>query len=107
MAFGAWFLVRARDAGFVNRVVFAQHGVAYEHKGAWRYLLPEATHTSSPSQAYARLFAEDGLPEDSLTSRELRPYRMAVKLIGISAPHAEDGLSEVRSPEEVLGRGKP
>ncbi|HKP64682.1 MAG TPA: hypothetical protein VJV78_48430 [Polyangiales bacterium] len=97
----------ARDAGFVDRVVFAQHGVAYEHKGAWRYLLPEATHTSSPSHAYARLFAEDGLPEDSLTSREVRPYRMAVKLIGISAPQSEDGLSEVHSPEEVLGRGKP
>jgi hypothetical protein len=93
----------ARDATFVNRVVFPQHGVAYERKGTWRYLLPEATHTSSPSQAYARLFAEDGLPEDSLSSRELRAYRMAVKLIGISAAQAEDGLSEVHSPEDVLG----
>lgn len=105
--------IGSKDASFVNRVVLPVHGVAFEHKGTWRYLLPEAAHTrelSTPSQAYARLFTDDGLPEDSLTSQELRPYRMAVKLIGISPAPARkqaepnDGLSDVQSPEEVLGR---
>lgn len=96
---------------FVDRVVLPLHGVAYEYKGAWRYSLPEATHASgqSPSRAYARLFAEYGLPEDSLGSQELRPYRLAVQMIGISAapePRAEkpkDDLGEVESPDELLG----
>jgi len=109
--------IGSTDEAFVNRVVLPVHGVAFEHKGAWRYLLPEATHTKelkTPSQAYERLFTDDGLPDDSLTTQELRPYRMAVKLIGISAPQLpvkrkepKDGLSDVKSPDEVLGRGAP
>jgi hypothetical protein len=105
--------IGSTDESFVNRVVLPLHGVAFEHKGAWRYLLPEATHTkelTTPYKAYAKLFTDDGLPEDSLDSQELRPYRMAVKLIGISAPQVprhpsepKDGLSDVRSPDEVLG----
>jgi hypothetical protein len=99
------------DESFVNRVVLPVHGVAYEHKGAWRYMLPEATHAKdigTPSRAYVRLFAEDGLPDDSLRSQELRPYRVAVQVIGISAapqPRGEpkDGLSEIKNPKEVLG----
>jgi hypothetical protein len=99
------------DESFVNRVVLPVHGVAFEHKGAWRYLLPEATHTAelkTATQAYERLFSDDGLPEDSLSSSEIRPYRMRVKLIGISAPQVgkrsepKDGLNEVQSPDEVL-----
>lgn len=98
----------SRDESFVNRVVLPVHGVAFEHKGAWRYLLPEATHTSelkTATRAYERLFTDDGLPEDSLSSQEIRPYRMAVKLIGISAPQIgkpKDGLSDVENPDEVL-----
>ncbi len=97
----------SRDESFVNRAILPVHGVAYEHKGAWRYLLPEATHTApSPSRAYEKLFTDDGLPEDSLDSADVRPYRMAVKVIGISAPQLKprpkDGLSDVESPAEVL-----
>jgi hypothetical protein len=104
--------IGSTDESFVNRVVLPVHGVAFEHKGAWRYLLPEATHTKelkTPYQAYERLFADDGLPDDSLDSQELRPYRMIVKVIGISAAQKpskrrepKDGLSEVKSPDEVL-----
>jgi hypothetical protein len=105
--------IGSTDEAFVNRVVLPVHGVAFEHKGAWRYFLPEATHTkelTTPTKAYRRLFTDDGLPEDSLDSQELRPYRMAVKLIGISAPRVpqrpaapKDGLSDVHDPAEVLG----
>ncbi len=106
--------IGARDPAFVDRVVSAEHGVAYENKGAWRYYLPEATHQPKgvrPSAAYARLFAEDGLPEGSLGSSELRPYRMAVRVVGTSEggapePHAadvHDAIGDVVAPSEVLG----
>ena len=102
----------SRDPSFVDRVIGEQHGVAYEHKGAWRYYLPEATHQPKgqrPREAYARLFAEDGLPEDSLGGAELRPYRVAVRVVGVSEgrPPAvdavHDAISDVVAPSEVLG----
>lgn len=106
----------SRDRGFVDRVIGPEHGIAYEHKGAWRYLLPEATHTpksARPSEAYARLLSEDGLPEELFESTELRPYRIAVRVLGASegAPVPEpvkprDALSDVGSPAEVLGDSK-
>jgi hypothetical protein len=97
-----------RDAGFVDRVVTPIHGIGYERKGGWHYLLPDATHAAGrrPSRAFQQLFSDDGLPEDSLSSNELRPYRLAVQTIGVSAAAdggGDDGLSEIRSPEQVLG----
>ncbi|MFI5305798.1 MAG: hypothetical protein ACHQ53_00520 [Polyangiales bacterium] len=101
-----------RDAGFIDRAFFAEHGVGYEQKGSWRYLLPDATREAGKghaSAAYRKLFREDGLPEDSFTRHELRLYRMLVSTIAISPGGAEpdDGLSPVRSPDEVLGTKKP
>jgi hypothetical protein len=100
-----------RDPAFVDRVLLPVHGVGYERKGSWHYLLPEATRRGGrrPSRAYAQLFADDGLPEDSLDNPELRPYRMAVQIIGSSPapadrPQPDDGLSEVSKPGQVLGR---
>jgi hypothetical protein len=102
--------IGVRDAAFIDRVVLPVHGVGYERKGGWHYLLPEATRSGRrrPSQAYAQLFSDDGLPEDSLDNLELRPYRLAVQLIGTSAatadhPEPDDGLSEVTAPAQVLG----
>jgi len=97
--------IGSRDETFVNRVVLPVHGIAYEHKGAWRYVLPEAAHAQpgrTPSQAYERLFQDDGLPDDSLDSEDVRPYRMAVKVIGISAARTGDGVSDVTTPDEIL-----
>jgi hypothetical protein len=106
----------SREPAFVDRVVSAAHGVAYEHKGAWRYYLPDATHAKGekPSAAYARLFAEDGLPESSLGNTDIRPYRVAVRVVGVSEgrppelPKTEDekthdAISGVEKPSEVLG----
>lgn len=97
-----------RDRGFIDRVVGPTHGIAYEQKGAWRYLLPEAVHTGKSghaSDAYERLFKDDGLPDGSLGSRELRLYRLAVRSIAVSeAPHARDAVFDVDSPSEVLDK---
>jgi hypothetical protein len=89
----------SRDPAFIDRAVGPQHGVAYEQKGAWRYVLPEATHHPEgikPSEAYRRLFAEDGLPDTSLGSRELRLYRMAARTVGVSEP------APTAPPDDIL-----
>jgi hypothetical protein len=100
--------VAERDPAFIDRVFGAQHGVGYERKGAWRYLLPEATAEQGKgraSRAYRKLFADDGLQSDSLEHSELRLYRLLVRTLAVSRaePPRQDGVSPVRAPEEVLG----
>jgi hypothetical protein len=103
--------IGTRNQGFVDRVILPEHGVGYERKGGWHYLLPDATHEHgrTPSRAYQHLFADAGLPTDSLDNPELRLYRLAVQTIGVSPPRSPqrrepDGLSEVAKPDEVIGR---
>ena len=96
------------EPAFVDRVFGETHGVAYERKGAWRYLLPDATRAEGKgraSVAYRKLLSDDGLPPDRLGSRELRLYRRLVDTIAVSEPEPppRDGLSPVGSPDEVLG----
>lgn len=99
--------VASTDAAFIDRVFFAAHGVGYERKGAWRYMLPDATAEAGhgrASRAYQKLFVDDGLPEDSLARRELRLYRLRVQTLSVSPPEPEpdDGLGTPRTPDEVL-----
>lgn len=101
--------VAERDPAFIDRVFFAEHGVAYERKGAWRYFLPEATHDegkSRASRAYRKLFTDDGLPEDSFLRHELRLYRLVLETVATSpgSPRKRDALSPLASPDEILGR---
>ena len=100
--------VAERDEAFVDRVFGKQHGVGYERKGAWRYLLPEATAEQGKgraSRAYRKLFKDDGLPEDSIERSEHRLYRLLVRTLAVSKaePEPADRVSPVRSPDEVLG----
>lgn len=76
----------ARSPGFVERVFTPAHGVAYERKGAWRYLLPGATWAdgSTAVQAYERLFVDHGLPAESLGRRDLRLYRLVSETLARS-----------------------
>lgn len=100
-----------RDAEFVDRAFGPEHGVAYEHKGAWRYLLPAATRERGKgraSVAYGELFADDGMAPDSMARSELRLYRLKVRVLARSpapppAPPPRDGLSDVKDPAEVMG----
>jgi len=99
--------VASTDPAFIDRVFLEVHGVGYERKGAWRYLLPDATAEAGhgrASRAYRKLFRDDGLPEDSLGRRELRLYRLRVQTLTVSPPEPEpdDGLGAPRTPEEVL-----
>jgi hypothetical protein len=96
----------ARSESFVDRAITVEHGVGFERKGSWHYLLPDATHRGerTPSVAYRQLFSDNGVPADSLGDGDLRLYRVAVQTIGSSdpAPTKDDGLSEVKAPSEVL-----
>ena len=98
--------IGTRSESFVDTVTSLEHGVGYERKGGWHYLLPEATHKGGrkPNRAYRQLFRDDGLPADSLGDADLRLYRLAVLPIGTSEPEPkpDDGLSDVKAPREVL-----
>lgn len=94
-----------RNESFVNRVVTADHGIGFERKGSWHYMLPSETHKQgrAPTAAYRKLFADNGIAAESLGDADLRLYRVAVQAIGSSAPTAkDDGLSDVKNPADVL-----
>lgn len=66
----------------IDALVKPRHGVAYEQPSRWRYLLPRATHNAAtPTDAYKRLFRDNGLPEDSFERRDLRLYRMKMQTV--------------------------
>lgn len=97
--------VALRDPAFIDRVFFPVHGVGYERKGAWRYLLPDDTaEHGRASAAYRKLFADDGLPVDSFDRHELRLYRLRVYPLAVSPPEPrpDDGLTAPRTPDEII-----
>jgi hypothetical protein len=81
----------ARDPAFLDRVFTPAHGVAYERRASWRYLLPQATRQEgegSAARAYQRLFAQNGLPASALENRDCRLYRLAVQPLSTSSAAA-------------------
>ena len=74
-----------RDAvSLIDALVKPMHGVAYEQPSRWRYLLPRATHNAeSPTDAFRRLFRDNGLPEESFGRRDLRLYRMRMRTVSV------------------------
>lgn len=76
-----------RNAAFVEHIFDDEHGVAYETRVAWRYMLPDATEEAgqaSAVRAYQQLFENNALPEDSLRRADLRFYRLVVVPLGTS-----------------------
>ena len=68
----------------IDALVKPRHGVAYEQPSRWRYLLPLATqNAATPSDAYRRLFRDNGLPEESFERRDLRLYRMRMQTVSV------------------------
>lgn len=99
----------SRDAAFIERVFGPQHGVAYERKGAWRYLLPAATREAGEGHAmvaYDKLLREEGLERASLAATDLHPYRLAVNVLASSpAPAEARGAAPVHRTEADAGVG--
>lgn len=94
-----------RSPAFVERVFTPEHGVGFEDRRSWHYLLPEATRQrgeGSAVRAYAALFEDAGLPPDSLTERNVRLYRLVARRVGISARSA---TAESVVPGSSFGSG--
>lgn len=94
-----------RTPSFIERAFTPDHGVAYERRGAWRYLLPEATRSvggGSPVQAYRVLFGEHGLEEDAFERADLRLYRLVARLLARSpAPEGTAAAAGVDPLEQL------
>lgn len=76
-----------RTPAFIDAAFQPAHGVAFEHRGNWHYLLPEATRErgeGSAMRAYAALLQDQDMPETSLERREVRLYRSAARLLATS-----------------------
>jgi hypothetical protein len=79
--------LRSRAPRFIERAITPAHGIGFEHKGAWGYLLPGAVRRKgkgSAVRAYRSLFSREGLAPDSLQRREVRPYRLVPLLLARS-----------------------
>jgi hypothetical protein len=62
---------------FVDRAVTAQHGVGFDHRTSWHYVLPHdvAKNGKGPFAALAQQVEEQGLPLASLREGDTRVYR--------------------------------
>jgi hypothetical protein len=93
-----------RTEPFVERAFTDAHGVAFEARGGWHYLLPDATRergAGSAGRAYRALFEDAGLPENSLEQRDLRLYRLVARAVGSSPPSATSTASPSPVPAPV------
>ena len=94
----------SRSRPFVESAFGPRHGVAFEHRGNWRYLLPDATRergAGSSVRAYEALFSDADMPPESLDRPDVRLYRSVARRLAISpaptgagvtvTPHAPDG----------------
>jgi hypothetical protein len=77
----------SRSPAFVDRVFSPEHGVAFDHRGTWRYFLPDATREEgegSAVRAYRALFVDSDMAEDSLGRDDVRAYRMLARRLAVS-----------------------
>jgi hypothetical protein len=87
-----------RDEPFLERAVTPVHGVGYERKGSWRYLLPEARREAgegSAAHAFEALFEKNGLDPEAKGRPDVRLYRLVVQELARSAPPADASSGEV------------
>lgn len=76
----------SRNDEFLRAAVSRSHGIAYERKGAWRYMLPQLVHVRGrePADAFAELCRDNGLAEDAFRAADLRILRILPELVASS-----------------------
>jgi len=75
------------ESAFTDLAGTPEHGVAFDHRGTWRYLLPDATREQgegSAVRAYRSLFADSDMAEDSFEHDDVRLYRMLARRLALS-----------------------
>ena len=94
----------SRIPAFVDRVFGPAHGVAFDHRGTWRYLMPDATAEEgegSAVRAYRSLFTDSDMdPETSLDREDVRLYRMLARSLARSSPTSLAGAG-LRVPDSM------
>jgi len=77
----------SRDASFVDRVITARHGIGFEYKSGWHYLLPDDVPRrghGSAQRALLALLNDQGLNPAVLGESALRLYRFVALTLGVS-----------------------
>jgi hypothetical protein len=71
---------------FVDRAITRAHGVGFDHRTAWHYLLPRdvAKHAGGPFEALAGQIADNGLSLAILGESDTRLYRFVPMSLGVS-----------------------
>jgi hypothetical protein len=71
---------------FVDRAITRAHGVGFDYRTAWHYLLPRdvASHKKGPFQALSALIVDQGLPLSTLGESDTRLYRFVTVSLGVS-----------------------
>lgn len=88
--------------GFLDRAITTAHGVGFEQKGRWRYLLPSARRAAGTgSEAFRRVIEDGGIDIEAIDRPDLRAYRFVVAVLSVSPPEpVPSKLSGVRSASE-------
>lgn len=88
----------SRSPAFIERVLTSEHGVAFDHLGTWRYLLPDATRErgeGSAVRAFEALFEDSDMEPGSLGRQDVRLYRLLARLLARSPAPAARAASDV------------
>jgi len=99
----------SRAHPFIESAFRPGHGVAFEHRGNWHYLLPEATRErghGSAVEAYEALLSDQDMPPESLDRPDLRLYRSVARRVAISPAPSRIALpppSMAHDPESFIG----
>lgn len=91
----------SRAPAFVERVFSPEHGVAFDHLGTWRYLLPDATRErgeGSAVRAYDALFEDSDMEPGSIAREDVRLYRLLARLLARSPAPGRSRLGPAGSP---------
>jgi hypothetical protein len=77
--------------GLVDRVITPAHGVGFDYRTAWHYLLPrDVQKKKTPFEALSAQISEQGLPLSMLAESDTRLYRFVPLPLGVSkAPLSE------------------
>ena len=90
-----------RDQAFIDQVFTPMHGVAYEHRGDWHYLLPDATRErgeGSAFRAYTSLLSDGDLPPEGLLRGDVRLYRSLARVVAESPAPSRGGGTDSLAP---------
>jgi hypothetical protein len=71
---------------FVDRAITPAHGLGFDYRTAWHYLLPGdvARHKEGPFHALSELIVDQGLPLSILGESDTRVYRFVPVSLGVS-----------------------